>query len=368
MNLVYDTSAYSMQRFGGVTRIYDQIIPRMLQKDEDLQITTFCDNLILREPPIGDRIVNKNIIKVANYARPWRFWRKHLPEMQRWVDRIAFQNTNSRIYHSTYFTTLPFWFGPKVITVYDMIHEMYPELKRNSHIIVPQKIKAFEFADRIISISETTKNDLIDRYQIKPEKVIPIHLGCSEEYFPKDASNLKVRIEKPFFLYVGRREGYKNFSILVQAYAKWKRNSEFSVIVVGKQWSNSEETLLSSLGVTRWFTVMENVDDASLSDLYNQALAYINTSLYEGFGLPFIEAAACNCRILSSDIPAAREIVGDLPTYFKKDSIDELVQALDLLALETKSEEFLYESKRKSSNYSWSKTAEQTLNLYKTLL
>ncbi|MCP4110676.1 MAG: glycosyltransferase family 4 protein, partial [Desulfobacteraceae bacterium] len=168
----------------------------------------------------------------------------------------------------------------------------------------------------------------------------------------------------PFLLYVGDRNHYKNADRLLQAYSVWKHRKKVALVVVGGQWKADEERRLTDLGIQDYVRLFTGINDEELCKLYNQAIAFVYPSLYEGFGIPLLEAMACGCPIVASRIPSTVEVAGDCPIYFEPAEIDDLLNAFDIALSEGRESARVKAGLEKVTSYSWDKTAAQTLEVY----
>lgn len=367
MDIYVDAFSYSYQSQGGVSRIYDELLPRMCNYEKDIHINMFQSNQLFRQLPQHQNITETIYPSVEKYMRPWRLWKPIIPHIQDLYIRVNIGATKNKIYHSTYYTTLPFWKGPKVVMVYDMIHEKFPELKGNSAKIIPKKIKSIQNADKLICISHSTQSDLVEIYNIDPAKTVVIYPGHDQEVF-KIMKDLNENVAKPYLLYVGRRAGYKNFSVLLSAYSRWEHRDTINLYVVGDDWNDGEWQRISELQLNQNIVLIKNVGDYKLARLYNQAMAYINTSRYEGFGLPIIEAMGCGCPIIASDIPTTREIARSIPYYFSVDEPGSLLNAMNKSLNGRNDSERVEFGFKVASTFSWDSMAKATLNVYHELI
>jgi len=172
-------------------------------------------------------------------------------------------------------------------------------------------------------------------------------------------------VDRPFILYVGMRQHYKNFETLLSAYSSWPRRNEIDLLVVGNPWSEEEQKEIASAGLESNIICRPGTTDEELCALYNQALAFVYPSLSEGFGIPLLEAMACGCQIVASRIPTFIEIAQDVPYFFDPLNKDELIVALESACFSEKTR-----NRRDSilANYSWDRTARETLKMYKELV
>ena len=164
------------------------------------------------------------------------------------------------------------------------------------------------------------------------------------------------------------RAHYKNFQGLLNAYSKWNGRSAMKLLVVGPLWTSEEGRLLSGLGISRLVELLTDVRDEALCTLYNQAKAFIYPSLYEGFGIPLLEAMACGCPVIASRYPTTVEIAGDCCIYFELDSPDSLIDAFDRAVSEGRDGAKARAGLEHAKRFSWEKTARETLAVYRSLL
>jgi glycosyltransferase involved in cell wall biosynthesis len=139
------------------------------------------------------------------------------------------------------------------------------------------------------------------------------------------------------------------------------------MVIVGGEWSAEERKSLKELGISERMLLLHRADDETLRDLYNTAVAFVYPSLYEGFGIPLLEAMACGCPVVASSIPATIEVAGDCPVYFDKAEVEDLVPALDRVLLEGRDSPRTAVGLERVKAFSWGKTAEQTLAVYHSL-
>ena len=179
---------------------------------------------------------------------------------------------------------------------------------------------------------------------------------------------MEIATKRPFPLVIGGRYLYKNFNGLIQAHSVWAHREEVALVVVGSPWSVDEEKRLAELGIRDRVHLLTEADDETLCHLYNQAAAFVYPSLYEGFGIPLLEAMACGCPVIASRIPSTIELAGGCPIYFEPTELDGLVNALDVALSEGCNSERVRAGIERVKRYSWDRVAAQTLEVYRTLL
>ena len=348
--------------------MFNEILPRMCDIDPALKIDLLVSNDPLQPLPTHSRIKKINLISTNASSFQERLWENFRRRAKEKLKKNLDSSADGKIWHSTYYTQPDQQYGAQVVTVYDMIYELYPEIFRGigSDKFRDAKKQCILNADAVICISENTRNDLLNYYSIDASKVSVVYLGFNSEFRLK-RKNLKESTEKPYILYVGSRAEYKGFNTLIEAYKKWPENNRIDLKVVGNNWSENEDKYLSELRIKDKVHLRTDVDDRNLADLYKKASAFVYPSLYEGFGIPLIESMACGCPVVASRIPSTVEVAGDCPIYFEPASVDDLVCALDLALNENKESERIRLGFQHVKKYSWDATASQTLKVYRTV-
>jgi glycosyltransferase involved in cell wall biosynthesis len=358
MRILYDGAIYLEQSAGGINRYFANVI-RRLPGDFTPLLTACLWHEV--ELPAHPRL---RVFKFRRF-RPRRVSvRVERPYFGRLWDRADFD-----LVHPTYYTLLsgrPLAGSrrPVVVTVWDMIHELFPELDPSGRV-ARDKRRAVEAADAVICISENTKRDLLAHYRVPESKVTVTHL----------ASELDASLaggpgpERPYFLFVGARGGYKNFDLLLAAFARAAGAlSEASLRAVGPPFSRDEERRIEALGLAGRVENCGRVDDHHLARLYRHSVALVYPSLYEGFGIPPLEAMACGTAVVASNRSSIPEVVGDAGLLFDPESADELTDILLTLARDPARRESLVERGReRAALFSWDTTAARTVGVYRSL-
>jgi len=371
MQVVIDSNIYQLQSTGGISRLFSEIIPRMCELDNSININLLTNGKLLQPLPTHEQITHLSIPRIEQYLRPGRVWKPILPMMRQIVFKLRIGTKREGIWHSTFFTMPESWAGLKVVTLFDMIYELYPDLYDglNDDKFRKRKHDCIKKADAVICISKTTRQDLQNFYGLNSDFTFITHLACSDIFKKLDQSNeyLNLSIEKPFLLYVGDRARYKNFDRLLKAYSIWVDRKEVDLVVVGKPWLAREVNCLTQFSIQKNVRLLKDVDDELLCKLYNRAAAFVYPSLYEGFGIPIVEAMSCGCPIIASNIPSTIEIAGDCPIYFKPSEVDDLLKAFNSAVSEGRNSDRVQRGLTRKKNYTWDKTAAQTLEVYRIL-
>ena len=360
--LIYAT--YSKQS-GGISRYFDNLISRL---PDD-----FYPGLTTDREKTGSHPTHPNL-------QLYRFDLRFRPgRICNWLKKEYFQyifnQYKPQLVHPTYYNLLTEreiknYNFPIVITVYDMIHELFSYLIDTEGVTKELKRKAVFSADSILCISESTKKDLLELYPSLENRTKVTYLATefSENYIDPDASVPS----QPYFLYVGDRGTYKNFDQLLLAFSKIidKPNyDDLLLCVVGSPFHDQEKERLESLNLSKNVIHYGRATDGQLAKLYNSSIAFVYPSLYEGFGIPPLEAMACCTAVIGSNVSSIPEVIGDAGLLFDPKSTDELVdQLLFILQNPIQRDSLIQKGKQQVKKFSWDKTAKETVEIYRSLL
>jgi len=365
MKVVFDPQIFSIQRFGGISRYFARMASEMSNQGERVSILAgFHINEYISECPI--HIVNgTHLKKYPN--KSIRVFRKINQISANWNATLI----QPDLIHETYFSSQAIIKKrvPVFITVYDMIQELYPNLFSPHDITTKQKRIALDRADHIFCISHHTKLDLCQLFNIPEKKVSVVHLAA-DPIFKFDLNNT-FQAGKPFFLYVGLRNEYKNFQNFLKAFANselLKRN--FKIIAFGGGgFSLQERGLMADLELTEDQITQTGGSDLDMARLYVTATAFVYPSLYEGFGIPTLEAMSYGCPVVSSNASCMPEVIGDAGLFFDPRQIDDMQSQLEKVVFDSAiRKELIGKGLKRNSEYSWAKTATQTLAGYRKVI
>lgn len=368
ITVVVDGIIFQTKNNGGIARMCAEIINNVNALNQDIVFKIFSTGSVKQQFPNGEMIKRfdfcKNQISIPNKLRKWL-----LPICKNLSILTNFGIGLNQIWHSTYYSTPKFWLGKKIVTVADLIYENYNYMfdSPEDDELRKQKRNAIMSANAIICISETTRYDLLNYYKVNPNKVITIPLGVSETFKIIESEMFQkpqIGTRNSFLLYVGKRNLYKNFSTLLSAFNIWRYRRNVALVIVGEPLDDSETNLISNLDINGAVFVLSHVSDEHLCQLYNQTIALVYPSIYEGFGLPLLEAMACGCPIIASDIPSTKEIAKNYPLYFPASDISMLVRTLDLAFESQITLDKIQYGLEIVKEYSWAKSAENTTKLY----
>ena len=272
------------------------------------------------------------------------------------------------VVHETYFSDISL-LNPKVptvVTIHDMIHELFLEgdqLKRSS--VSRKKRISADRAAHVICGSENTKRDLLNRYDISPDKISVVYYGFSSESFVTEQGSPATY---PYLLYVGQRGNYKNFSFFLKSYAASTSVSNSCHIVCfgGGAFSPEEEKLIKDLGIRRSVVHQLSGSDAMMARWYRHAEAFVFPSLYEGFGIPLLEAMHYKCPIICSNASSFPEIAGEVGAFFDPTDIDDLRNRLEsVLESESLKHQMVSKGIERVRDFSWERCAQETMAVYR---
>lgn len=370
MRIAFDYQTFVWQSYGGISRYFARLAQGLLNLEQQVEIFAplhrNCYLSSLPQGTVNGRFINQFPPKTARLFIAYNYLNS----------RYKIENWKPEVVHETYYSCIGT--APKhcksVITVYDMIHELYPNEFSVRDSTTEVKKRAIERADHIICISENTKQDLMHLHRTSASKISVVHLGFDQfiENVGDHAEN-KLPLSssvKPFLLYVGQRGGYKNFSGLLKAVASSTRLlREFDIVAFGGgPFSSSELVLISSLGFAVNQVKQICGNDALLGGYYSTARAFVYPSLYEGFGIPPLEAMAHRCPVISSHTSSMPEVIGSAAEFFNPLEVDDISRAIeDVVYSIDRSEKLLKAGTEQLLNFSWNKCAKETLSVYQSM-
>lgn len=358
MKIAYDHQIFGWQKYGGISRYFYELAQNISSID-DVNVKVISPLFINEYLAKGN--VKVDGVHVPQLRKTSRIYRI----MNQLITPWSLSHFRPDVIHETYYAvnSIAKKNAKIVITVHDMIHELFPNSFSSRDTTSYEKFAAVNRADHVICISENTRNDLIRLFNIAPDKTSVVHHGF--ELLAQPSNNIPIK--NPYILYVGSRGGYKNFSMLLRAYSQSPHiHNNFELVTFGGgHFTLQEQTLIHQLGSGKLRIRYLTGNDQLLADLYASATAFVYPSLYEGFGIPPLEAMSCNCPVICSNTSSIPEVAGSAAEYFDPSQLDSLLNALTNVLFDTSYRESLIaKGQQHTSYFSWKKCAQKTLSIY----
>lgn len=339
ISLHLDDIIYGLQPFGGISTYWENI-SRVFQEKQNFTITKSLDS-------------------------PWQ---RFFP---------VFSNAN--IFHSSYFRTSLSHNIKNVVTVHDFLYQLKYLKPRGGFINELHQTQAIKSADAIICVSENTKRDLLRLFPDLPRcKIIQtIYHAPSFTYQPslsdKGSQRLfnlsKDRKLEKYVFFSGKRTMYKQFNFALEGFSSSRLPKlGYKMICSGSKLSQKEESLIQHMNLTGKVIVLDNASHIEMNYLYQNAFALIYPSLYEGFGIPPLEAMSCGCPVIASNISSIPEVVGNAGLLVEPSNIMDIKNSLEKLLDSQTRDYYVRTGFERSRLFNWEKTAQEHIEVYKNLM
>lgn len=370
MRVFFDHLGF-LHRYGGVPKYYVEILKRFPKEYYYLSV------------PVSNNDYINDIYyhKYFNFLPRYDFKGKYtiMNYMNKFINYFRLKSCSYNIYHQTLYDTYAFDILPKHIiyttTMHDMNYVKIPHLYQYRNPLISKMLggdikimqkKSAERADHIIAISKNTRKDLIEEWNVDPNKITVIYHGVNKV---ERVDSLTRIYNRPYFLYVGSRAAYKNFNVVLQAFSRLvRKNIDVDLVCTGNEFSSCELKQFQLLSIhNRIFHI--SASEFELNSLYHYAIAFIYPSFYEGFGMPILEAMANHCPNILSYASCFPEIAGDAALFFDPFSAEDLYyKMLKIMHDSSLRDELIDKGKIRVSHFSWEKCADEHIKLYKSLL
>lgn len=355
MRVVFDQQCFQDQATGGISRYIVELARGLAAISQNVTVFAGLSRYPRLRAELGGGVHVVGGIPAAPRSRSGR---KIISLFNRaWFSSWS-RTHHADIYHASYYRVLPRPRGAKrVLTVFDFIHERFPEVARSDPHLISLKARAVKLADATLCISHATRDDLVRFLPVAQACSHVVYLGCA---LPPPAP---VAVDRPYLLYVGTRRAYKNFSVLAAAFAQSvELRVRYDLVCVG-----GEPELAEPLPSVRYRRVMAS--DAELAGLYAGAAAFVYPSRYEGFGLPVIEAMSCGCPVITTRGGSLPEVAGEAALYFDPDSPDDLIRAVERLSSDAELRRRLIQrGHERTTGFTWRRCAEETFEVYRAAI
>jgi len=368
MKIVLDPQIYNMQRYGGISRYYTEIFSLLVKEESNVIIIPLNNSTNIY---FNNSILNS--VKQRIYGIIIKYLKKIRLDKRLQIYNVVRKNLEKKLLKRKYDLFVPTYYNidflnhignkPFVLTVYDMIHELFPEYFTNSPNLVANKLLLIEKAHRIITVSENTKRDILRLYpHISESKIDVVYHGTSI----KIKDNIKTTLPEKYILFVGTRAIYKNFLFFLNSVSELLRNEEdlFLVCAGGGSFTNSENQYISKLGLGDKILFKPFIDE-ELGYFYKHAVCFVFPSKYEGFGIPVLESMICGCPVVLANHSSFPEVAGDAGVYFEMNDSNDLADKINTL-IHNKSIRDYFSKKgiEQAKKFSWEKAAQECMAVY----
>jgi glycosyltransferase involved in cell wall biosynthesis len=301
------------------------------------------------------------------------FWRTvRYPSIETWVGKVD-------VFHSPNFELTPQKQGRSVLTIHDLCFLVYEKYAiKSARLHYGRRIKSYaQRADVIITVSENSKGDIINYLGIPPETIFVIPEGKDDKFKPQNDPETvseirnKYGLRRAFILHVGTLEPRKNLVGLIRAYHRSRARKEYQLVMAGgKGWMYKEIfKTVGKLGLSREVIFTGYVPEDDLPALYNASSLFVFPSLYEGFGLPPLEAMACGTPVITSSVSSLPEVTADAAILVDPFNIEEIKDSIDsVLSDQELASSLKKKGLERAALFTWEKTAQKTLEVYRRVL
>lgn len=351
-------------------------LPRIFKDDNFFYYFNFIRGYKEKNKLIKEIINDNENIKHKIYYLPGGLKEKLYPSSIPILNKTLLDNAD--VYLATEFLSYKYGLKiPQVLTVHDLALLRFPKHRGEKESLRHAKILklACVNSDHIIAISQSTKNDIIQYFGINEKKITVVYNGYSDRFGPlqlKDRKNIvheKYKINKPFILFVGTVEPRKNIVNLMKAYAEFnKKNDKFDLVIVGKRgWNTYEiDSFYDRISCKDKIHFLNFVPDEDLVYFYNNADLFCYPSVFEGFGLPVLEAMACGAAVVTSKVSSIPEVCGDAAYYIDPNDYLSIRKSFeDILGNIDIKKEMKLKSLKQAKKFSWEKCVSETHNVLK---
>lgn len=373
MKIRVEVSSLATKNPSGVAN-YTKLLTEALDKSDEIDVYAtyfnFFNRQIIPNLSIKNSLEKNNLIPLRVYAKlqsfniapPFDIFKSN-------VDLTIFPN----------FATWPTVRSKfRAVVIHDLTYQYFPEVvesKNLAHLrrVVPRSIKQ---ADIIITISESVRNEIIKEFSIDPNKCIVTTIPPDEKYYKKNNNEIHKKYKIPtkkFIFFIGNLEPRKDLPTLISAYQLLPKEikNEYSLVLAG---GNGWKTEKSRQAINQARENNEKVihvgfvDEKDASAFYQQASLFVMPSIYEGFGMPILEAFASDCPVIASGIPVLQEVAGNAALYAKVgDSNSFCINIQKLLKSNLLREELIKKGKKQLNYFSWDKNVDIIINKVNSL-
>lgn len=386
MHIFFDETVFLEQRFGGISRYYTELAYALACTGK-VEVTIFggyTANAYLQEFPKLPKLHIYSLPRKENWKIRKLIWQACKYIKRPLVYKLARQS-QQLIYHPSNLFLDDFCYAQAsatVATIHDLIPQiLYPDNKHSKGIIT-NTTHLIEKAHQVIAISESTRRDILKYHSIAANKTNVVHLSSSFErtlpklleqnVFKQDSNTINSLIPtKPYIVYIGQRGDYKNAQLLFDTLPLLQKQfPELKVIFAGGcPFSDHERAQITAAGAENTVSQIPHIDDAHMIALLQEALCLVFPSLYEGFGIPVLDAMALGCPVITTTHSSLPEVGGKAALYIDGNNPQELLHHISLLYTNpTERSAIIASGLKHAKNFSWQKVANETLAVYEKAL
>lgn len=344
--IILDGIIYSLQKFGGISTYFTHLCNEFEKQNLESEILLYKSKK--EQKSLNGVVVNKE---------------RFLERFRSVVLKDSYPDNT--ILHSSYYRYCNNKKIKNVITIYDFIYEKFEAnlVKKQVHFL--QKKLAVKKAKAIICISESTKNDFLEYFpDYNPDNVFVTHLAHSSKSVENSTTfNFDKKFIKPFVLFVGMRSVHKNFIACVKSL----KNLNIDLKIVGGGPLKQQERAILELNIPSRYEHLTNIDNNKLNELYTEAICLLYPSMYEGFGLPILEAMANGCAVITTNTSSLPEVAGNSSILLEDPNAQNLELAVQSLIISSTNRYYIDKGFTNVKRFSWEKTAKETIDIYRKI-
>jgi len=371
MKVLYDHQIFETQEVGGISRYIAELIKH---DPEAVCSIRYSNNVYLKDERFaGYTLLPKDYeeerflpgLNFRGKRRLSRRWIQFFQKTNKALSIDALKKGDFDVFHPTYYDTYFLQYigrKPFVMMVHDMIYELFPLYYDEDNPIGAIKRELITRASHITVNSESTKKDLLSFYPEVEHKVTVTYLACS-------FSGIETPLSKEaYILFTGSRDGYKNFSRFVEAAAPILSRFDMRLICTGPDFTRSERSQFEELAVSRWIEHRFASED-EMESLYRRAVLFVFPSLYEGFGMPVLEAFASCCPAVLSNASSLPEVGGEAAAYFDPRDIVNMREVIEaVIGSPGLQQDLIERGKEQVRKFSWERCAGETERVYERVI
>ena len=368
MNIRVEVNSLATKNLSGVGYFTKRLTEALIQH-KNTNVSAFSFNLFDRQPTPA---INGKVTQEVNKFFPLRIYAKL--QSHRWA--LPF-DLNLKPVDLTVFTNYARWPAIKsrytATTIHDLTYIKYPDLVETNNLAHLQRVvkRSIKSSDFILTVSEAVKAELVTEFTIDPDSIIALPVPPDEAFYRKNDNEVHQKYNIPtkkYLFFISTIEPRKNVPYIIDAYTRLPETlrSEYSLVLSGGMgWKSEKSVAAITKAQKKGHKVIHTgyIDENDKSALYQQASVFIFPSLYEGFGMPILEAAASKTPIITADIPVLREAAGEGALYVNPKNSETLTHAMaKLLTDSTLQKELVKKASKHLTTFSWEKNAQAIIN------